>query len=68
MSKKNYKSSPAISSSKYREAADQVWNIARKYEEKGHKKLAWIIKDLATELHEIARKKEITENLESKPI
>ena len=49
---------PAI---KYREAADKVWEIGKEYEKEGHKELALAIKDLATELHSLAREKESDE-------
>jgi len=40
----------------FREAADRVWNIAREYEAKGLKDLEEELKELATQLHNSARK------------
>ena len=47
---------------KYREAADRVWNMAKEYEEKGYKELANAIKDLAVQLHDLARSKELSDD------
>jgi prefoldin subunit 5 len=44
---------------KFREAADRVWEMAKEYEEKEWE-LAKALKDLSSELHNIARNKETT--------
>lgn len=47
-----------IQKNEYRKAADQVWEMAKEYQEEGNLELAQIFKDLASELHELARKRE----------
>lgn len=42
----------------YRKAADRVWEIAKRYEEEGERSLSIAIKELALQLHDLARKKE----------
>jgi hypothetical protein len=46
---------------KYREAADKVWEIGKEYERAGHKELGMAIKELSSKLHNLARKKEAAE-------
>ena len=53
----------------YRKAADRVWEMAKEYEAKGMYELATAIKELADQLHDLAREKEEKDdgqNLESK--
>lgn len=45
----------------FREAADKVWDIAKEYELSDHKDIANVLKQLAEELHELARHKELLE-------
>lgn len=45
----------------FREAADKVWDIAKEYELSDHKDIANVLKQLAEELHELARHKESLE-------
>lgn len=39
----------------YRKAADQVWELAKEYEAQGKTELAITIKELAVQLHDLAR-------------
>ncbi len=43
---------------KFREAADEIWKMAKDYEEKEYWELAKTLKDLSSELHNIARIRE----------
>ena len=43
----------------FREAADRIWDMASEYQAKGLRELAYELKDLAAQLHFIARKKEL---------
>lgn len=45
----------------YRKAADRVWEIAKQYEDEGDGTLAIAIKELAVQLHDLAREKEMEE-------
>ena len=47
---------------KYREAADKVWKMAKEYEKKGYKELAHAIQELAVQLHDLARSKELSDD------
>lgn len=49
------------SGAKYREAADKVWELAKKYGDEGLKDLSLNMKDLAQKLHELARIREEAE-------
>jgi len=44
----------------YREAANRIWELAEEYNSKGLYELAGALKDLASKMHEIAHKKEIS--------
>lgn len=46
----------------YRKAADRVWEMAEEYEARGMMELATAIKELADQLHDLAREKEAKEN------
>lgn len=46
---------------KFREAADRVWEMAKEYEEKEYWELGKALKDLSSELHNIARTRETAE-------
>lgn len=41
----------------YRQAADRVWEMAKEYEKLGLIDLSNELKDIATEIHNVARKK-----------
>lgn len=47
---------------KYREAADKIWDLAREYRLSGNSELGKVLIELSTELHRIAREKELSEN------
>lgn len=49
----------------FREAADKVWEMAEEYRKAGCLELAGELKSLATQLHDLARIKELTENGQS---
>lgn len=42
----------------FRDAADKVWEMAKEYEESEHRDISNILKELASQLHELARNKE----------
>lgn len=46
----------------YRKAADRVWELAREYEAKGLFDLAFELKHLADQLHDLARVREQKES------
>lgn len=46
----------------YRIAADRVWELAREYEKKGLFDLAFELKHLADQLHDLARVREQKED------
>jgi hypothetical protein len=48
----------------YREAADRIWEMAKDYEKLGLKELAATLKDIATEIHSLARAKQVEEALD----
>jgi HD superfamily phosphohydrolase YqeK len=52
----------ASTSFKYREAADRVWEMAKEYERNGHRELSKAMKELAGQLHDLARMKAEQEN------
>ena len=43
----------------YRESADRIWDMAKEYEKLGLKELATTLKDIATEIHNLARAKQV---------
>lgn len=47
---------------KYREAADKIWDLAIEYRLSGNSELGKVLIELSTELHRIAREKELSEN------
>lgn len=49
----------------FRLAADRVWELAKEYEAKGNKELGIALKDIAMELHDLARKQEQSNNSHS---
>lgn len=48
---------PNNNSNYYREAADKVWEMAKDYEKKGLKELSETLKDIAQDIHDLARQK-----------
>jgi hypothetical protein len=42
----------------YREAADRVWELAKEYEEQGLFQLAGELKNIVSQIHALARKKQ----------
>ena len=53
---------PITSCNCFRRSADEVWDMARKYEALGLYDLADVLKDLSTQIHDLAREQEAKEN------
>lgn len=47
-----------IQKDEYRKAADRMWEMAKEYRNSGQISIAEIFQDLASQLHELARKQE----------
>ena len=50
--------------SSYRQAADRIWEMAKEYERMGLTDLATTLKDIATEIHGLARAKHVEDLIE----
>lgn len=49
----------SVKKTDFRHAADEIWALAKMYETMGVMDLAEVLKDMSTQLHELARKKEM---------
>lgn len=43
----------------YRKAADRIWEMAKEYRAKGYLALAATLRDLSSNLHDVAREKQL---------